>query len=67
MRAQQNDMLGDIEACSSRKIWKFRGHKITSETIYGQYNASRRPDDSKFQHGTCVLGGVVWVSAKQWR
>ena len=24
----------------------------------GQYNASQRPDDSKFQHGTCVLGGL---------
>ena len=40
--------------------------RLLLRQFLGQYNASRRPDDSKFQHGSCVLGGIVWVSAKQW-
>ena len=32
-------------ACSPIKILKFRGYEIAPETIFGQYDASRRPDD----------------------
>ena len=32
--------------------------RLLLRQFLGQYNASQRPDDSKFQHGTCVLGGL---------
>ena len=49
----------DLNAISNwQKFLKFRGYEIAPETIFGQYDASRRPDDRvshEYHSAHCVV------------
>ena len=56
MCAQQCDTLGCVGQAPPEIFgWATR---LFLRQFLDQYNASRRPHDSKFQHGTCGLGGL---------